>query len=74
MLFKKKYNLVLNHKDILPGFFFNSLLELIPSSYDIGKINKNKRVFEETRVFEAGFIKTIQPKVKCLDRFLSEDL
>lgn len=74
LLFKKRYNLVLNHKDILPGFFFTSLLEIIPGSYDISKINKNKRLFEETRVFESGFLKTIQPKVKCLERFLSEDV
>ncbi len=35
---------MLNHKDILPGFFFNSILELIPGTYDIGKINKKGRV------------------------------
>lgn len=45
LLFKKKYNLVLNHKDILPGFFFNSIIELIPGSYEISKINKQRKIF-----------------------------
>lgn len=75
LIFKRRFNLVLNHKDILPGFFFNSILELIPGTYDIGKINKKGRViFQTQNIIEPGFVKQLQPKVKCFDRFLTKDM
>jgi hypothetical protein len=46
LIFKRKYNIILNHKEIIPGFFFNSILELIPCKFDITKINKRKKIFE----------------------------
>jgi hypothetical protein len=56
MIFKKKYNIVLNHKEILPGFFFNSILDLVPGIYEVAKINKRKKIFEEIRVLDSGFV------------------
>lgn len=72
--FKRKYNIVLNHKQIIPGFFFNSMLELIPCKFDIQKLNKNKKIFEEMRILESGFVKDLLPKVKSYHRFLPENL
>ena len=45
LIFKRKYSIVLNHKEIIPGFFLNSIMQLIPAQYDISKINKNKKIF-----------------------------
>lgn len=56
MLFKKKYNIILNHKEILPGFFFNSIMDLVPGIYEVAKINKRKKIFEEIRVLDSGFV------------------
>jgi hypothetical protein len=69
-MFKKKYNVTLIHKDLVPGFFLNSILQLIPGSYDITKLLKNKAIFQHAKIIEPGFVKMIQPKIKCYDRFL----
>jgi hypothetical protein len=70
LIFRKKYNLSLTQKELLPGFFFNSIMELIPATYDLTKINRRKYIFEEPKIIEPGFVKLLQPKVKCYDRFL----
>jgi len=55
----------------LSGFFFNSLLEILPANYDVKKINKKKKIFEEAKIIEPGFVKSLLPKVKCFERFLT---
>lgn len=35
-----------NH-DILPGFFLNCLMKLIPAKYDLTKLNDKKMFFKE---------------------------
>lgn len=66
--------MTLVHKDLIPGFFLNSILELIPGSYDITKLNKAKGIFQSAKMIEPGFVKLIQPKIKCFNRFLPQRL
>lgn len=58
----------------MPGFFLNSILELIPGRYDISKINKKKKLFEEMKIIDTGFLRQLLPKVKVYDRFMPEQL
>jgi hypothetical protein len=32
-------------------------MELIPGIYDMSKINKKKKIFEETKIIESGFVR-----------------
>jgi hypothetical protein len=74
LIFKRKFNIILNHKEIISGFFFNSILELIPCKIDVKRINKRKKIFEEMKIIESGFIIDLLPKIKSYHRFLPENI
>ena len=70
LLFKRKYNVSLSHQELLPKFFFRSLMELLPADYNIDKINMNRTIFKDKNIIERGFVRQVLPKIKSYERFL----
>lgn len=57
-----------NH-DISGPFFLNSLMKIIPGSYDLGRINQKKTFFKDDGIVGKGFVVEMLPKVKSYYRF-----
>lgn len=47
----------MNHKDILPEFFLNSLIHEFNGIYDLSKLNRNKTIFQDKNIIEIGFLR-----------------
>ncbi len=59
----------MSNNEIVAGFLLNSMMKLIPALYDIRKLNKNKKIFQEEGIISKGFVIKMVPKIKSYYRF-----
>lgn len=67
--FRKKWGFSINTHEIIGPYFLSCLMTLIPARYDITKLNKNKKIFEETNIIGENFVTKILPKTKSYHRY-----
>lgn len=64
--------MVLNMRDIEPGFFLGSLMGMLNGEYDIGKLDKGKKLLQDRDIIHNGFLVKLKPKVRSYDKFITE--
>jgi hypothetical protein len=47
-------------------------MKLIPAEYDLTKLNKNKKIFQEEGIINKGFVIKMLPKIKSYYRYTTE--